>query len=100
MPANTDYYGFLKQPSDPDAKVWRYMDFAKYVSMLEMNALWFTRADKLGESFEEKLGDPFEGIIAGETLRRHRGILEYVAGQKRKELVSEEERQKFVEASL
>jgi hypothetical protein len=53
MPASTDYYGFLKQPSDSDAKVWRYADFAKYVSMLEKGALWFTRADKLGESFED-----------------------------------------------
>ncbi len=34
MPANTDHSVF-KQPSNPDIKLWRYMDFAKYVSLLD-----------------------------------------------------------------
>jgi hypothetical protein len=100
MPANTDYYGFLKQPPDPDAKVWRYMDFAKYASMLEKGALWFTRADKLGESFEDKLGDPFEGTIAGATRERYCEVFNWVASQKSKSLPTEEERNRFVEANL
>lgn len=100
MPANTDYYGFLKQPSDPDAKVWRYMDFAKYVLMLEKGALWFTRVDKLGESFEEKLGDPFEGRIAGATSDRNREIYDWVASQKSESLPTQGERDRYVEANL
>lgn len=100
MPANTDYYGFLKQPSDPDAKVWRYMDFAKYVSMLETGALWFTRADKLGESFEDKLGDPFEGTIAGATRERYRDVYNWVASKKDQSLPTNEERDRYVEAHM
>src|SRR5919199_3107176 len=60
MPAATGHYVF-KEPSNPDIKIWRYMDFAKYVSFLESSALWFSRIDKLNETFEGKLGDPFEG---------------------------------------
>jgi hypothetical protein len=100
MPASTDYYGFLKQPSDSDAKVWRYADFAKYVSMLEKGALWFTRADKLGESFEDKLGDPFEGTIAGATRERNREVRRWVASQKSHSLPTEGERDRFVEAHM
>src|SRR3989338_4981364 len=39
--------------SPPDAKIWRYMDFPKFMCTLEDRALFFARAD----SFE----DPFEG---------------------------------------
>jgi len=42
-------------PDDLDAKIWRYMDFTKLVSMLEMSSLWFSRADKLGDPFEASL---------------------------------------------
>lgn len=37
----------------PDSRLWRYMDFTKYVSMLSSSGLYFSRADQ----FE----DPFEG---------------------------------------
>ncbi len=39
-------------PPPLDAVLWRYMDFTKYVSLLEKQALFFARADKLGDSFE------------------------------------------------
>lgn len=38
-------------PGD-DAVLWRYMDFTKFVSLLETSALHFARADKLGDPFE------------------------------------------------
>ena len=41
----------LSSPPD-DAVLWRYMDFTKFVSLLEKQALFFTRADKLGDPFE------------------------------------------------
>ena len=44
----------FKSPPD-DAVLWRYMDFTKFVSLLDKRALFFVRADKLG--------DPFEGTI-------------------------------------
>ncbi len=41
------------QPENEQVKVWRYMDFTKFVSLIDTRCLFFTRADK----FE----DPFEG---------------------------------------
>lgn len=35
-----------------DTVLWRYMDFTKYASLLEKQALFFARADKLGDPFE------------------------------------------------
>jgi len=42
-------------PDDLNAKIWRYMDLAKFLSMLDRRALYFVRLDKLSEF------DPFEG---------------------------------------
>ena len=39
-------------PPRDDAVLWRYMDFTKFVSLLDSNALFFARADKLGDLFE------------------------------------------------
>ncbi|AFQ16480.1 hypothetical protein P9027_02030 [Bacillus thuringiensis] len=38
-----------------DTKIWRYMDFTKFVSMLELESLFFVRSDKFR--------DPFEGVF-------------------------------------
>ena len=49
-------YYWMKDPfesPDPEDKLWRYMDIAKFISMLNTNSLYFASAD----SFE----DPFEG---------------------------------------
>lgn len=43
------------EPDDPNSKIWRYMDFAKFVSLLDSSALYFPRFDML------KKNDPFEG---------------------------------------
>ena len=50
----------IKVPSF-DTTLWRYMDFAKFVSLLEDRALFFARADKLG--------DPFEGAWSDVNLK-------------------------------
>ena len=42
-------------PPPSDAVLWRYMDFTKFVSLLEKQALFFSTPDNLG--------DPFEGSI-------------------------------------
>ena len=55
MPAETGHPVFLS-PDDPNIKVWRYLDFTKYVSLLETRSLYFSRSDRLG--------DPFEGSIS------------------------------------
>lgn len=55
MAANTTHPSFTLQPDNENAKIWRYMDFAKYVSLLSKQELFFARSDM----FE----DPFEGSI-------------------------------------
>ena len=51
MPAVTDHPDF-KQPSNPNIKIWRYMDFTKYVSMLDLGGLYFRRFHLLDDRFE------------------------------------------------
>ena len=43
---------------DDDAAVWRYLDLAKYVAMLQRNCLYLARADQLGDPFEGSYGIP------------------------------------------
>jgi hypothetical protein len=43
------------QPPNLDITVWRYMDFAKYVSLLANKALYFTRLDLFDDPFEDTL---------------------------------------------
>jgi len=39
-----------------NTKIWRYMNFTKFVSLLDTKSLFFSRSDKLG--------DPFEGSVS------------------------------------
>ena len=39
-------------PPPADAALWRYIDFTKFVSLIDKQALFFSRADKLGDPFE------------------------------------------------
>jgi hypothetical protein len=48
-----------------DATLWRFMDFTKYVAMLDRKAIYFTRADQFA--------DPFEGTLARRNLRTRDG---------------------------
>jgi hypothetical protein len=44
-------------PEKSDRKIWRYMDFTKFVSMLARQCLYFTSLKKMSEQ------DPFEGLL-------------------------------------
>jgi hypothetical protein len=41
---------------EPTAKLWRYMDFTKYVSLLSSRSLYFARADCFDDTFEGAKG--------------------------------------------
>lgn len=56
------------QPENEDEIVWRYMDFTKYVSLLESQCLYFARADKLGDPFEGSL--PRLNVDAREAIQK------------------------------
>ena len=65
-------------PAD-DAILWRYMSFTKFASLLTKKALFFARADKLGDPFEGSLSPlneelyPFiHGTMAPEHQETHR----------------------------
>ena len=45
-----------------DSKIWRYLDFVKLTSLLDKEALYFPRADLLG--------DPFEGSISKMNIKK------------------------------
>lgn len=46
---------YVSKPDDKDIKIWRYLDIPKFLSIIDKRALFFSRA--------EYLGDPFEGSI-------------------------------------
>jgi hypothetical protein len=50
--ADADSTKPFNAPLDPAAGVWRYLDFPKFVSLLDNRALWFSRVDMLGDPFE------------------------------------------------
>ena len=53
----------LKTPDNPDAKIWRYLDFTKFLSMLEDQSLFFCRLDVFAEK------DPYEGLYTNLNAR-------------------------------
>lgn len=57
---NSEAHPSFRRPGDEEL-LWRYSDMEKYVSMLATGALWFPRADTLG--------DPFEGSLTKENVR-------------------------------
>lgn len=42
----------IPQPSSEDLVIWRYMDFTKFVALLEMRSLFFVRVTHLDDPFE------------------------------------------------
>jgi hypothetical protein len=43
---------FFKLPDNEKSKIWRYMDFTKFVSLLDTGALFFCRADNFADAWE------------------------------------------------
>ena len=51
--------GNVKWPSK--SKVWKYMDMAKFLYLLENRKIYFSKVSKFD--------DPFEGVVGQETRR-------------------------------
>lgn len=45
----------FESPADENAKIWRYLDFTKFVALLDRRALSFARVDQLTDQFEGSL---------------------------------------------
>lgn len=55
-------------PSDPSVKIWRYMDFTQFVSMLEEKGILFTRADLFEDKFEGTMSQPLHDFVGEQAL--------------------------------
>lgn len=76
-----DHPSFLNKPGD-DAVVWRYMDLARFMSLLEENAIAFARGDTLSDRWEgsyspvnlqlrpQMYGEHYEMMFRGAEERR------------------------------
>jgi hypothetical protein len=49
-----EHPSFVK-PIKSDQKIWRYLDFVKFVDFISSSSLYFTRADKFSDIFEGSL---------------------------------------------
>lgn len=66
------YHGF-DPPEDSTIPLWRYMDFTKFVSLLESQTLFFCRTDLLGDPWEGSLTKAeAEKRLAWETSTKRR----------------------------
>jgi hypothetical protein len=70
----------------PHAKIWRYVDLLKLMSLLAMPALFFVRADCLG--------DPHEGASGKPNIEKFRQRLKGKSDDEKKVLVDEFKRQR------
>jgi hypothetical protein len=59
----------FKEPTNKDIRIWRYMDLAKYIAMLQSRALFFPKASLLGDPFEGSSTKPM--IAARQQLAQH-----------------------------
>jgi len=54
MPYNSDKDLRLKLPDNHDLKIWRYMDLAKFIDLIEKKSLYFSTLNELKDFFEGK----------------------------------------------
>ncbi|SDF21388.1 hypothetical protein [Sporomusa acidovorans] len=52
-----------------DAKIWRYMDFAKFASLLTTSTLFFSKLKKLGDPWEGEWPDYYYGEIKKQIIK-------------------------------
>jgi hypothetical protein len=61
---------FPELPENQHQKIWRYMDFAKFVDLLDKQALFFPRATLFN--------DAYEGSVSNETVRSRPEIIDKI----------------------
>jgi hypothetical protein len=59
---------YIQQPA-PDQKIWRYMDFTKFMSLVDTKALFLPQAKRLGDKFEGYIPNVPFGSDLWNTLR-------------------------------
>jgi hypothetical protein len=81
-PLSKGHHPAFQAPSNPDIKIWRYMDFTQFVSMLEEKGLLFTRADLLEDKFEGTMSRPLYDFLEQRSAdpRQHADLLRLTRG--------------------
>jgi len=77
---------FITAPKDENATIWRYIDFTKFLFLLEKRALFFTSVSQLYKS------DKFEGSIPKGNLKQRKQLLARVPDKLMRADVHMEER--------
>ena len=88
----------FKKPENENAKIWRYMDFTKFVSLLDMESLYFTRLDRLEDKFEGSVPKSFYSSMSSEKLEMLKTF--FPDSYRRRIKESEEERLKNSKKAL
>jgi hypothetical protein len=67
-------HSVLVTPDDA-TPIWRYQDLGKLISMIERQALFFSRVDRLGDPYEgaRTLGETFARNLAAYSVAKKRG---------------------------
>jgi hypothetical protein len=60
--------GSSYKPRNPHLKVWRFLDFAKFVDMLERKALFFSSVMAFDDPYEGKLPSSFARLILADEI--------------------------------
>ncbi len=81
----------FKKPS-METKIWRYMDFTKFVSILSKSALYFTRMDLLDDTFEGSIPKYFHSKKSAEAKRQLKGIFPEDYNKRYKEMLNAEKK--------
>jgi hypothetical protein len=69
----------FQKPTEVNALIWRYLDFTKFVDLLETRTLFFTRADRFEDRFEGSY--PRENVKSRPEVFLKRGLAEPHATQ-------------------
>ena len=68
---------------DPDATIWRYLTFPKFISLLLTQALWFSKLSILEDTFEGMT----PALTRAEMKRQHRDMEEWFPDENLKQQV-------------
>jgi len=71
----------FEKPEDVNVQIWRYMDFTKFVSLLDKSALFFSRVDRLDDPFEgsySKANIPLRPIVYDTQENELKGLSELI----------------------
>lgn len=63
-----EHYAF-GPPADRYLAIWRYVDFARLLSLLQTKALYFARADTLGDAWEGSISAATFALLGDRTPR-------------------------------